>query len=110
MTYSCICAGLQSEHPAAIFAPPTEFWKLDNLIDWNGELRYQNLMDPLTGRIVERLIVCAGGIVFGYLGYRLLIFGAEKGSSSLKAESKFFKLVFLGPHRAYFLCWLALLF
>jgi hypothetical protein len=54
------------------------------------------LMEPETFRGIERLVVCFGGIVFGYLGFRLFVFGAEKGQASLKTETKLFRVVFSG--------------
>jgi len=35
------------------------------------------LTNPLVLRSIERIIIAIRGIVFGYLGYRLFIFGVE---------------------------------
>ena len=53
-------------------------------------------MDPIALRGIERILITCGGIIFGYLGYRLFLLGIEKGTSSVTTESKFFKLVFTG--------------
>jgi hypothetical protein len=52
--------------------------------------------DPLFLRSVELLLAVCGGILFGYLGYRLFIFGVREGNSHLEAESRLFKVVFSG--------------
>src|ERR1043166_7341094 len=52
--------------------------------------------DPIVNRGIELLIIVCGGILFGYLGYRLFLFGATSGSANLSTESKFVKLVFSG--------------
>ena len=68
-------------------------------------------MDPLALRWVERIIVALGGICFGFLGYRLFIFGVEKGTARVSAETKLFKLVFSGtaPGLFFMLCGCAIL-
>ncbi len=54
------------------------------------------LQDPILFRGIERFVVVLGAIFFGYLGFKLFIFGAEKGHSQLSAESRFFKIFFSG--------------
>lgn len=53
-------------------------------------------MDAIIIRAVERIIVAFGGIIFAYLGYRLYVIGITKGRGELKAESKFYTLIFSG--------------
>jgi hypothetical protein len=54
----------------------------------------------------ERLLIIAGGIFFGYLGYRLFLFGVEKGTAKMSAETKFYRIVFSGtaPGLFFMLC------
>jgi hypothetical protein len=53
-------------------------------------------MDPIVFRGIERLLIVAGGIVFGYLGYRLFEKGLTAGEGNLKFESKALKIIFSG--------------
>ena len=41
-------------------------------------------------------MIVGGGIFFGYLGYKLFIFGVEKGSAKVSAKSKFVSVMFSG--------------
>lgn len=47
-------------------------------------------------RGVERLIICLGGIFFGYLGYKLFLAGLTAGDSKLNVESKTMKIILSG--------------
>ena len=47
-------------------------------------------------RGIERLMIVVGGLIFGYLGYRLFLYGIDQGNGKLETESKFFKLTFSG--------------
>lgn len=47
-------------------------------------------------RGIERLLIVFGGMVFAYLGYRLFVYGVDKGNGKLETESAFFKLTFSG--------------
>jgi hypothetical protein len=50
------------------------------------------LQNPVMWRAIERLLMVAGGIVLGILGYRLFIFGMTKGRNDFSA----FKLAMVG--------------
>lgn len=52
--------------------------------------------DPIMFRGLERILIIAGGIFCIYLGYRLFLFGADRGWSNLTSESAFFKITFSG--------------
>lgn len=54
------------------------------------------MSNPLFFRDVELLLIVIGGGFFGYLGYRLFIFGVTEGKSRFQAESKMVRLVFSG--------------
>jgi hypothetical protein len=54
------------------------------------------LKNPMFSRGVERIIINLGAILMTYLGYKLFIFGIEKGYAELTAETKFYKIVFSG--------------
>lgn len=54
------------------------------------------MTDPLFYRDIELLLICFGGIFFGYLGYRLFIFGVTEGKSKFEAETQVVRLVFSG--------------
>jgi len=43
------------------------------------------LQNPVMWRALERLLMVAGGIVLGIIGYRLFIFGMTKGRNDLSA-------------------------
>lgn len=52
--------------------------------------------DVFLYRGMERLLVVVGGLFFGYLGYKLFIFGVNEGNGKLETESQLFKLTFSG--------------
>lgn len=52
--------------------------------------------DVFLYRGIERLLVVIGGLFFGYLGYRLFLYGVSEGNGKLETESQFFKLTFSG--------------
>jgi len=54
------------------------------------------LKNPMFLRGIERVIINLGAILMTYLGYKLFIFGIEKGYAKLTAETKFYKIVFSG--------------
>lgn len=54
------------------------------------------LSDPVFLQRFERIIVDVGALWFGYLGYRLYIFGVDKGQSKFATEGKLFKVIFSG--------------
>ena len=55
------------------------------------------LSDPVASRGLERLLIVTGAIFLVYLGYRLFLFGVEKGRNHLSTElSESFKIVFSG--------------
>jgi hypothetical protein len=58
--------------------------------------RWMDMADPLFFRDVELLLIVFGGIFFGYLGYRLFIFGVMEGKSKFEAETQVVRLVFSG--------------
>lgn len=47
-------------------------------------------------RGIERLLIVLGGFLFAYLGYRLFLFGVDKGTGKLTSKSAFFKVTFSG--------------
>lgn len=47
-------------------------------------------------RGIERWMIVLGGLIFGYLGYKLFLYGVDQGHGKLKAENQFFKLTFSG--------------
>jgi len=47
-------------------------------------------------RGIERWMIVVGGLIFGYLGYKLFLYGVDKGHGKLQAENQFFKLTFSG--------------
>jgi len=47
-------------------------------------------------RGIERWMVVLGGIIFGYLGYKLFLYGVDQGHGKLNAENQFFKITFSG--------------
>jgi len=47
-------------------------------------------------RGIERWMVVLGGLIFGYLGYKLFIYGVDQGHGKLDAENKLFKITFSG--------------
>lgn len=47
-------------------------------------------------RGIERWMIVVGGLIFGYLGYKLYLYGVDKGHGKLQAENQFFKLTFSG--------------
>lgn len=53
-------------------------------------------MEVFFYRGVERLIICLGGIFFGYLGYKLFLAGLTAGDSKLNVESKTMKIILSG--------------
>ncbi len=55
-----------------------------------------DMSDPLFFRDIELLLIVFGGIFFGYLGYRLFIFGVMEGKSKFEAETQVVRLVFSG--------------
>ena len=55
-----------------------------------------DFQDPIVLRGIERIFVVVGGIIFGYFGYRLFIFGVDKGDAKISAKSYFYKIVFSG--------------
>lgn len=52
--------------------------------------------EVISYRGIERLFIVLSALIFGYLGYRLFIFGVDKGNSKLETESPLFKLTFSG--------------
>ena len=52
--------------------------------------------NPIFLRGLERIVVVLGAIFFGYLGYRLFLYGVDKGESRFATESRWFKVVFSG--------------
>jgi hypothetical protein len=54
------------------------------------------LIDPVLFRGTERIIVVLGAVFFAYLGYRLFLFGVDKGRGKLEVESEVFKVIFSG--------------
>lgn len=56
-------------------------------------------MDPILFRGIERILICVGGIVIAYLGYKLYRHGVDKGYNELTVESKLgrFLLSGVGP-------------
>jgi len=54
------------------------------------------LEDPIVWRGLERIVIIAGAIAFGYFGYKLYELGIGKGKSSLEVESSFLKFVMSG--------------
>jgi hypothetical protein len=69
------------------------------------------MSDPILLRGIERILIVAGSIAFGYLGYRLFIFGISDGLSRIKAQSKIFTLTFSGtaPGLFFMFCGAAIL-
>jgi hypothetical protein len=65
------------------------------------------LGDPLAMRGIERLFVVAASALFGFLGYKLFVFGVTTGRSTLTAESKIIKLVFSGTGPGLFFMFVA---
>lgn len=53
-------------------------------------------MAPIIFHGLERLLINCGAIFIAYLGYRLFMFGVEKGHGKLEAHSAVFKVVFSG--------------
>jgi len=54
-------------------------------------------MDPTVWREIERLLVALGGILSIYLGYRLFIYGIEKGRDRLSVHiSEKMRIIFSG--------------
>lgn len=53
-------------------------------------------MAPIIFHGLERLLINIGAIFIAYLGYRLFMFGVEKGHGKLEAHSAMFKVVFSG--------------
>ncbi|TGL58718.1 hypothetical protein [Leptospira sarikeiensis] len=53
-------------------------------------------MDPIAYRGIERLLIAFGGILFGYLGYRLFLKGITTTKSDLKFESASLNIIFSG--------------
>ncbi len=47
-------------------------------------------------RGIERWMVVLGAVVFGYLGYKLFLYGVDQGHGKLDAENQFFKITFSG--------------
>ncbi len=47
-------------------------------------------------RGIERWMVVLGGLIFGYLGYKLFLYGVDEGHGKLNAENQFFKITFSG--------------
>ena len=47
-------------------------------------------------RGIERWMVVLGGLIFGYLGYKLFLYGVDQGHGKLDAENKLFKIAFSG--------------
>lgn len=47
-------------------------------------------------RGIERWMVVLGGLIFGYLGYKLFLYGVDEGHGKLNAENQFFKVTFSG--------------
>lgn len=54
------------------------------------------MIDAIGWRGIERLTIDVGGIVFGFLGYRLYKFGVQEGPSKLNLDSAFFKIALAG--------------
>lgn len=54
------------------------------------------LGDPTFLRGFERIIIVLSAVFIVYLGFRLFLFGIDRGYSELKTESKFVKLTFSG--------------
>jgi len=53
-------------------------------------------MDIFILRMIERIAIVVGAVIFAYLGYKLFLFGIKEGHSKLQSESKFFKITFSG--------------
>lgn len=53
-------------------------------------------LDVFLYRGVERWMIVIGGLIFGYLGYKLFLYGVDQGHGKLQTESQFFKLTFSG--------------
>lgn len=47
-------------------------------------------------RGIERWMIILGGLIFAYLGYKLFLYGVDKGHGKLETENQFFKLTFSG--------------
>ena len=47
-------------------------------------------------RGIERWMVVIGGLIFGYLGYKLFLYGVNEGHGKLDAENQLFKVTFSG--------------
>ena len=47
-------------------------------------------------RGIERWMIVVGGLIFGYLGYKLFLYGVDQGHGKLEAENQFIKLTFSG--------------
>lgn len=47
-------------------------------------------------RGIERWMIVLGGLIFGYLGYKLFLYGVDQGHGKLQAENQFFKVTFSG--------------
>jgi hypothetical protein len=47
-------------------------------------------------RGAERWMIVLGGVFFGYLGYKLFLYGVDQGHGKLNAENQFLKITFSG--------------
>lgn len=53
-------------------------------------------MDWIFYRGIERWLIVIGGLVFAYFGYKLYLYGVDKGMGKLQAENQFFKIALSG--------------
>lgn len=53
-------------------------------------------MEAILLRGIERLLIALGAISFSWLGYRLFMFGHDKGRGHIETDSKLVRIVFSG--------------
>lgn len=55
-----------------------------------------DVFDFMFYRGIERWMVVLGGLIFGYWGYKLFLYGVNEGHGKLNAENQLFKIAFSG--------------